>query len=201
MEQCAFVAVAGEGCQRGGVAETKLADVDEVGVSEGGWVRGKVPRFHLVLAHLDAGEVAHAGDFGLVLCHGTAGAEFFDFFLAGVGFVGVVDVLCGGEGGWVGGFGGGGGVLDVGHFNVRVLTAGVVRLRGVGFGAGGGDFGRDDGDLAIASGEVLFPAGGADEGRAGGSLGIAAGGGELGLGFGGGFGSSAASRAGGGVGG
>ena len=192
------MAVAGEGFQGGGIAETKLADVDEVGVGEGGWVRGKVPRFHFVLAHLNASQVSHAGDFGLVLRHGTARAEFFDFFLAGVGFVGVVDVLGRGEGGWVGGFGGGGGVLDVGHFNVRVWTAaGVVGLRGVGFGTCGGDFGRDDGDLAIASGAVFFPAGGADEGGAGGTLGIAAGGGELGLGFGGGFGSSAASGAGG----
>ena len=87
MEEGAFASVVGEGGVVAEVAEAEFADVDHVGVGKFGWVRAEVPGLELVTAHLDAREVADAGDFGLVLGHAASGAEFLDFFLAAVGFV------------------------------------------------------------------------------------------------------------------
>lgn len=163
MQKRAFGAVAGKLLQAIVVAEAKLADVDHVGFGEGLWVRGEVPGFHFVLAHLHTLEVAHARDFRLVLRHAAARAEFFDLFLARVGALG---------GGGAGGFGGGGGILQVGDVNVFAVVVGFGR-------SGGDDFGGDDGNGLIAAGAVVLFA--ADERGAGWlmGLGVAGCGGEL----------------------
>lgn len=88
------------------VGEAELADVDHVRLGEGLRVRGEIPGLHLVLAHLDALQVAHTADLGLVLRHAAAGAQFFDLLLAREGLL-----L---RGGGPGGFGGRGGILQVG---------------------------------------------------------------------------------------
>ena len=85
VHQCAFGAVTGEGVKIVVVAEAEFADVNEVGFGEGGGVGGKVPSFHLVTSHLNAGDIADAMDFRLILRHGTPGAELFNLFLAGDG--------------------------------------------------------------------------------------------------------------------
>ena len=136
MQEGAFGAVAGEGLQGGEVAEAEFADVHRVGGREGGGVRGEVPGFHFEGAHLDAVEVPHARDFGLVLRHAAARPELFDLFFARVGGV-VLRVRR---------FGGGGGVLDVDEVELRVL----------GFGGAGDDFGGDHGDGGVAARAVLL---------------------------------------------
>ena len=75
-----FLAVSLEGLFAGEVAQAELVDVDFVGVGEGGWVRGEVPRLHFVFAHLEFGEVAHKVQLRVVLDHRAAGAQLFDFF-------------------------------------------------------------------------------------------------------------------------
>ena len=137
VQERAFCAVPLKGSLVVGVAEAELADVDHIRSGIGRGVGGEVPRLHFVLAHLDAAEITDAGDFGLVLGQGTAGAEFFDFFFTTIGFVG---------GG--GGFGGGGSVLEVDEVEVGVFR----------FGGAGGDFGGDDGDGSVAAWTVFFSA-------------------------------------------
>lgn len=128
------------------ITEAEFANVDHVRFGEAGRVRAEVPRFHFVFAHLDALEVAHAGDFGLILRHAAAGAEFFDFFLAGVRALG---------GGGASGFGGGGGILEVGDVDVFAVV--------VGFWGTGCNFGGDHRDGLVAARTVVFFA--ADERR------------------------------------
>ena len=82
MQERAFGPVPREGRQGVEVAEAEFANVDHFGAGEGDGVGAEIPRFHFVRAHLHATEVAHTGNFGLVLCHAAAGAEFFDFLLA-----------------------------------------------------------------------------------------------------------------------
>ena len=106
--------MAGEGSGRGEVREAEFANVHDVFFGEGEGVRGEVPGFELVSSHLDTGEVAYAGDFGLVLGHRTSGAKFFDFFFAREGGMG--DGV-----GRIGGFGGSGGILDVREVELEVL--------------------------------------------------------------------------------
>ena len=87
VQEGAFGSVSGEGLEGGEIAQAEFADVDGVGGGEAGWVGREVPRLHFEGTHLDAAEVSHAGDFGLVLGHATACAELFDFFFARVGSV------------------------------------------------------------------------------------------------------------------
>ena len=143
VQERAFEAVPGEGLQGGEVAEAEFADVDGFGGGEGGGVRREVPGFHFEGAHLDAVEVPYAGDFGLVLGHAAACAEFFDFFFARVGGV-MLRVRR---------FGGGGGILDVDEVELRVLA----------FGGAGDDFGGDHGDGVVAARAVVLLA--SHEGR------------------------------------
>lgn len=80
------------------VQQAHFAYVHEVAVAVLDGVGGKVPRLDLVHPHLDLLEVAHAADFGLVLRHGAARPQLFDFFFArvevlGYGFCGGVGVL------------------------------------------------------------------------------------------------------------
>jgi hypothetical protein len=87
-----FGAVAGEGFAGGEVGEAKFVDVDYVCVGEFLRVGGEVPGFHFVFAHLDTGEIADEVELGVVLDHGAAGAEFFDFLFwvrEGIGFFGL----------------------------------------------------------------------------------------------------------------
>ena len=149
MHERAFRAVSLKGSFTGEVAQAELADVDDFFFGEGEGVGREVPWFHFMSAHGNAREVADAGDLGLVLGHGAAGAELFDFLFAGV---------CGG------GCGGrsfccGGGVLYVEHVEVFVIW----------FGGVGGEFwgeNRDGGFGVVTEGLVFFAAG---EGGAGGS--------------------------------
>ena len=74
------------------VGEAELVDVDYVRVGEFLRVRGEVPRFHFVFAHLDAGEVTDQMELGMVLDHGASGAQFFNFlFWVGEG-LGLLDL-------------------------------------------------------------------------------------------------------------
>lgn len=82
VEKGAFGAVSGEGLERGEVTQAELADVDRVCGGEAGWVGGEVPRLHFEGTHLDAAEIPHSGDFGLVLGHATTCAKLLDFFFA-----------------------------------------------------------------------------------------------------------------------
>lgn len=145
----AFRAVSLKGPFTGEIAQAELADMDDFLFGEGEGVGREIPRFHFVSAHGEASEVAHAGDLGLVLGHGAARAEFFDFFLAGVGD--------GGGGGR--GLCGGGGVLHVEHVDVFVF----------GFGRVGCEFRGEDGEGVVGILTVFFPAG---EGGADGACGI-----------------------------
>lgn len=54
------------------VAEAELAHVDDIGLGKGDRVRREIPRLHLVRAHGDSSQVAHARDFRLVLRHAAA---------------------------------------------------------------------------------------------------------------------------------
>lgn len=145
----AFRPVSLEGPLTGEIAQAELADMDDLLFREGEGVGRKVPGLHFMCAHGDTSEVADTGDLGLVLGHGAAGAEFFDFFLAGVG---------NGRGGR-GGFGGGGSILHVEHVDIFVF----------GFGRVGGEFWGEDGDGVVGVVAVFFPAG---EGGADGTCGI-----------------------------
>lgn len=116
--------------------------MDHVAVCEGLRVRGEIPGFHFKGAHLDAGEVADARDFRLVLRHGATCAELFDFFFAGVGALHVRIADC---------FGEGGGVSDnVDHVSIfRVVGLGCDGFRG------------QDGELlAVIAGVKIFFSGG-----------------------------------------
>ena len=142
------------------VAQAELADVHHLFLRERERVRREVPGFHLVRAHRDAREVAHARDFGLVLCHGPAGAELLDLLLS--------RVRASRSGG--GGFRGRRGVLHVDEVELLVL----------GFGRVGGDFRGEDGDGGVGVVALVFLAAG--KGGScfrGGNL-VAGGGGELG---------------------
>lgn len=67
--QRAFFSVAAELSVVVEVEEAHFADVDHFGVGEFGWVGTEIPGFDLVLAHLNAFQVADSADFGLVLGH------------------------------------------------------------------------------------------------------------------------------------
>lgn len=137
--QRAFESVPGEGFEAGVVVEAEFTNVHHLPVGgELGGVRGEVPRFHLVVAHLDAPEVAYARDLGLVLRHAAGRAQFFDFVFSRVGHV-----CCTGG---VDGFGSRGEFLHVDE--VEVL---VVWLRGTVY------FVSDDRD-AVAVVAVLLAA-------------------------------------------
>lgn len=135
----AFRPVSLKGPFTGEIAQAELADMDDFLFREGERVGREVPGFHFMRTHGDASEVADTGDLGLVLGHGAAGAEFFDFFLAGVGH--------GGSG--RGGFCGGGSILHVEHVDIFVF----------GFGRVGGEFWGEDGDGVVGVVAIFFPAG------------------------------------------
>lgn len=82
VQQCAFRAMPVELPFATEIQKAHFADVHDVAVGEFDGVRAEVPRLDFVFAHLDFFEVAHPADFGLVLRHGAAGSEFFDFFFA-----------------------------------------------------------------------------------------------------------------------
>ena len=138
VQERAFGAVPGEGLQGGEVAEAEFADVHRFCGGEGRGVGREVPRLHLEGAHLDAVEVPHARDLGLVLRHAAARPELFDLLFARVGGV-VLRVRR---------LGGGGGVLDVDEVELRVLA----------FGGAGDDLGGDHGDGGVAARAVLLAA-------------------------------------------
>ena len=102
VEHGAFGAVAFEGFARGKVGEAEFVEVDELGVGERLRVRGEVPGFDFVFAHLDAGEVADEVELSVVLHHGATRAELFHLFF------------------WVGG--------DFGFFGLHV-DGGVAHFR------------------------------------------------------------------------
>lgn len=157
MEQRAFRAVSFELFEAVVVREAEFADVDHVGFGEGLRVGAEIPGLHLMFAHLDALQIAYAGDFGLILRHAAAGPEFFDLFLARVGAL-----FCGGSAG----FGGSGGILEVSDVEVTVIGLGGARC----------DFRSNDRDRLIAAGAVvLLTANQRRAGRLG--LGITGGGG------------------------
>ena len=141
VQQRAFAAVAPKFPLRGKVAEAELANVHHVFFGEGNGVGAKVPRLEFVAAHLHAREIAHAGDFGLVLGHGAAGAEFLNLFLAGE----VVLIVRLG----IGSFGDGGRILDFDEVDIFVF----------GLGRAFGDFGCEDGDGVGAVLAVFLPTG------------------------------------------
>lgn len=187
MQEGAFGAVALELLQVVVVGEAELADVDHVRLGEGLRVGREVPGLHLVRAHLDALQVAHAADLRLVLRHAAPGTQLLDLLLAREGLV----LRRGGPGG----FGGRGGILQVGDVEVLVTRLGR---------AGSGELGSDDGDGLVAARAVVFLAG-ADEGGTDGRC-VAGRGGEFGgfrcfgVAAGGGGGCSGAFLAGGGFG-
>ena len=53
MQKCAFRSMSRKLCERGSIAKTELADVDQICIGEGRWVGREIPRLHLELAHLD----------------------------------------------------------------------------------------------------------------------------------------------------
>ena len=80
MEEGAFCTMPSEGLEGGKIAETELADVDRVCGRETGRIGREVPRLHFESTHLNAVEISHARDFGLVLRHATTCAKLLDFF-------------------------------------------------------------------------------------------------------------------------
>ncbi len=85
VQERAFGSVSLECEERVGVAEAEFANIDDFRGREGGRVGGKVPRFDLVGAHLNAVEIANSRHFSLVLRHATPSAEFFNLLLARIG--------------------------------------------------------------------------------------------------------------------
>ena len=136
VEEGAFCSMSGEGLEGGEVTQAEFADVDGVCGGEAGGIGREVPRLHFECTHLDAAEISHSGDFGLVLGHATACAELFDFFFARVGCV-VLGIRS---------FGGSGGILNVDEIELRVLA----------FWGTSNDFRGDYGDRVVTARAVFL---------------------------------------------
>lgn len=125
-----------EGLERGEIAQAEFANVDGVCGGEVGRIGREVPRLHFECTHLNAVEISHAGDFGLVLGHATTRAELLDFFFTRVGN-GML---------WVRSFGGGSSILNIDEVELGVLA----------FGGPSNDFGGDHGDGVVTARAVLL---------------------------------------------